>query len=141
MKKKHRIVIDTNIFVSGLINPRGACYKLIDHFLYRHFDLILCAEILNEYEFVLRHSALISPDDAAEFLYLLKQAAIFCKIENVLQICIDTSDNKFFETAIAGGANFLVTKNMRHFPLKKYEGLRIVKVSKALTELEKNLSA
>jgi len=31
MTNKLKFVIDTNIFIAGLINEKGACRKLIDH--------------------------------------------------------------------------------------------------------------
>lgn len=46
-------------------------------------------------------------------------------------------DDKFLETAVAGGADFLITKNFKHFPLKSYEGVRFVNVATFLKELEK----
>lgn len=43
----------------------------------------------------------------------------------------------FLETAVAAGADFLVTKNLKHFPRKSYDGVRIVNVATFLNELEK----
>jgi hypothetical protein len=39
--------------------------------------------------------------------------------------------------ALAGGADFLVTKNLKHFLRKSYQGTRIVNVATFLKELEK----
>ncbi len=44
-------------------------------------------------------------------------------------MCKDPDDNKFLETALVGRAEFLVTKNLKHFPKKKYEDGRIVSVA------------
>ncbi len=35
-----------------------------------------------------------------------------------LDICSDRSDNHFLECAVAGKADYFVTKNIRHFPPK-----------------------
>lgn len=137
MKIKLKFVIDTNIFVAGLINSKGACRKLIDHFLFDHFTLIICREIYQEYEYVLLHSDLIARSDAIEFLGLLRETALFCKIANTLTICTDRDDNKFLEAALESSAEYLVTKNIRHYPYKKYQDVKIVRISKALDALEK----
>jgi len=54
-----------------------------------------------------------------------------------LSICSDLSDNRFLECAVAGNADYLVTKNIRHFPPKEYENIRILRISQFLTVLEK----
>jgi predicted nucleic acid-binding protein len=59
------------------------------------------------------------------------------QITDTLHVCKDPDDDKFLETAIAGGADFLVTKNLKHFPRKSYQGVRIVNVATFLKELEK----
>lgn len=71
---------------------------------------------------------------------LLEEArdlSLLVPISGALQVCKDPDDDVFLETAIAGSADFLVTKNLKHFPKKTYEDARIVKVSAFLRELEK----
>lgn len=50
--------------------------------------------------------------------------------------CADPSDNRFLECAVAGHADYLVTKNIRHFPQKTYEDVKIVRIRKFLSVLE-----
>ncbi|NIR49987.1 PIN domain-containing protein [candidate division KSB1 bacterium] len=54
-----------------------------------------------------------------------------------LAVCTDQSDNRFLECAVAGNADYLVTKNTRHFPPKHYSGVKIVRIRKFLNALEK----
>jgi predicted nucleic acid-binding protein len=58
-------------------------------------------------------------------------------INRMLQVCKDPDDDIFLETAMTGKADFLVTKNLKHFPKKSYQGIKIVKVSAFLRELER----
>jgi predicted nucleic acid-binding protein len=58
-------------------------------------------------------------------------------ITGVLHVCKDPDDDIFLETAFFANADFLVTKNLNHFPKKSYQGVKIVKVSAFLRELEK----
>jgi len=41
------------------------------------------------------------------------------------------------ECAVEGKADYLVTKNIRHFPLKEYQGVNIVRIRKFLDVLER----
>jgi len=59
------------------------------------------------------------------------------EIDGALHVCKDPDDDKFLETAVIGGADFLVTKNLKHFPHKSYGNVRIVNVATFLKELEK----
>jgi len=68
---------------------------------------------------------------------LISKRSRFVQITGAFQICKDSDDDKFLETALAGGADFLVTKNLKHFPHKSYQSVRIVNVTKFLQALEK----
>jgi len=61
------------------------------------------------------------------------------RIEPLIQlnVCSDVSDNRFLECAVAGKADYFITKNIRHFPPKEYMNVKIVKISKFLKVLEK----
>ena len=75
-------------------------------------------------------------------MFLLAELSAFSlhvQISGTLHACKDPDDDKFLETAVAGGANFLVTKNLKHFPYKSYGSVRIVSVATFLEELEKIL--
>lgn len=112
---------------------------MIDHFLADHFDLIVSPEIYDEYKYVLKNSKLIDQMEAIAFIELLHETAMFCYTSNILDICRDKSDNKFLEAAIEGTVDFLVTKNIKRFPYQEYQGIKIVKVSKALKAIEESI--
>ena len=54
-----------------------------------------------------------------------------------LNVCSDLSDNRFLEGAVAGNADYLVTKNIRHFPQKEFLGVKIARVRDFLKVLER----
>jgi hypothetical protein len=135
-EKALKAVIDTNIVYAGLVNRKGAAYKILRRFFKRQFDWITSQTILDEYQSVLSLSQKISQRRSRSFLLLIKTRSVLVQIAGKLQICKDSDDDKFLETALAGGADFLVTKNLNHFPHKSYQGVRIVNVAKFLKELE-----
>jgi len=135
-----RAVIDTNLLVSGLLNDSGAPAKLILRWLKGQFDTLISDETMNEYAYILHHLPEINQRKADDLLGELRISGIRVAILGTLQVCKDADDDKFLETAVNGEADYLVTKNTKHFPRKSYQNVRIVKVSKFLEELEKQFS-
>ena len=132
-----KIVVDTNVLVSGLLNDTGAPAKLILRWLQGQFDLIISKLTFEEYEYVLARLSQVNQDKVSELLDEVRASALQVMIHSELRVCKDPQDDKFLETAIVGDADFLVTKNLKHFPAKSFQNVRIVKISTILSELEK----
>ncbi|MEK7728679.1 MAG: putative toxin-antitoxin system toxin component, PIN family [candidate division KSB1 bacterium] len=130
-------VIDTNIFMAARLNPPGAPAKIRRRWRQRQFEILISDEIFDEYSDVLKHAPAISEIDVQLLLDELRFFAQRVTISGMLHACKDLEDDKFLETAVTGGADFLVTKNLKHFPRKSHEGVRIVNVANFLNELEK----
>ena len=135
-----KAVIDTNVFVAGLLNSTGAPAKLILRWLKGQFDLVISEQTMQEHEFVFRHLQEVDQDKASELLKELRLSALRVAIPEQLHVCKDADDDKFLETAVIASADFLVTKNTKHFPAKRYQSVRIVTVSKFLDFIEKQFS-
>jgi putative PIN family toxin of toxin-antitoxin system len=132
-----KAVIDTNVVFAGLANRKGAAFKIFQRFFQGQFSWINSVETLDEYEGVLSLSKKISTISLYIFLHLLRNRSVLVQIKNSLHVCKDPDDDKFLETAIIGDADFLVTKNLKHFPRKSFENVRILNVAAFLTEIEK----
>jgi hypothetical protein len=135
-----RVVIDTNHIISAILSSRGASAKLIDWMTREedYFQLLLSQPIWNEYSIV---AEWLIPDsrlaEKQRILNILNLQADWIEPTAQLQVCSDVSDNRFLECAVAGKADYLVTKNIRHFPPKEYAGVKIVQIRKFLKVLEK----
>jgi putative PIN family toxin of toxin-antitoxin system len=132
-----KAVIDTNVVLAGLANRKGAAFKILIRYVMQQFEWINSQPTLNEYQSVLSLSQKVPAARQQAFLRLIKKHSMLVQITGGLQVCKDPDDDKFLETAVTGGVDFLVTKNLNHFPRKSYQGVRIVKVAEFLTELEK----
>ncbi len=132
-----KTVLDTNILVSGLANQSGATAKVIDRWLDGQFVILSSKPVFDEYSRVLLSHPKVSRNNATTLLNGLTKLAQVVQIEEKLTICKDPSDNVFLETAIDGDAKYLVTKNIKHFPFKRYQQVEIVRVAKFLSRLEK----
>lgn len=132
-----RVVIDTNIFIAGLLNLEGGAEKIIKHFKDGIFELVVSRDVFDEYLHVIHlFDNDIPPDKSEELLELIFEKAV--KIESVSSkaLCKDPDDEKFLSVAISGNARYIVTKNKKDFP-HNLSTAKIVNVREFLNELEK----
>ncbi|HEX9652715.1 MAG TPA: PIN domain-containing protein, partial [bacterium] len=85
-------------------------------------------------EAIKQRSSLLAMDKLACPVLILHGSV---ELTGLTRVCKDPDDNKFLETAVIGRADFLVAKNLKHFPRKKYESVRIVSVATFLRSLKK----
>jgi len=141
MQIKLKIVVDTNIFLSGLLNKFGAPAKLINYLRKDAFELVLSGEVLDEYTGVIfEFKNNISIEDAVELFLMIIQKSKFVIPTEKHDVCRDKDDNKFFDRAIAGLTDYIVTKNIKHFPKKVYGDIKIAKIREFLKILEREIA-
>ena len=114
-----RIVLDTNVLVSGLLSPQGASARALGLLLEVEIGLCVDARIVYEYREVLsRPEWKFSPDDALIVLDALLADALTVMPSPMNLTLPDQDDVMFVETAIAAEADAIVTGNKKHFPRK-----------------------
>lgn len=125
-----KIVIDTNVFVSGLIQ-RSYPYLIVNNlFTEGKIDLCISDDLLQEYYLVFRRKKFYKyPDfsNRAETLIAdIEAKSTKFSPQNKLTVISDKDDNKLLELAEECKANFLITGNTSDFTMKKYKSTRIV---------------
>ena len=121
-----RVVVDTNVLVSGLLSPfkpPGIVGLIAAGRLRLCYDM----RIIAEYDDVLRRPAF--PFEAAEAAALLAQVRAGGEVAagEPLKIRLPHPDDEpFLEVALSAQAEFLVTGNLRHFPHDRCHGVRVV---------------
>jgi putative PIN family toxin of toxin-antitoxin system len=111
-----RVVVDTNVLVSGLLNPHGPPGRIIDLAVAGQIAILYDDRILSEYRAVLQRPRFgFDIADIQVLLGYLEQQG-----ESVLALPVkleldDPDDLPFLEVAVAGFADALVTGNVRHF--------------------------
>lgn len=113
-----RVVLDTNVIVSGLLASEGLPAVILDLALQGKVRAALSPPILVEMERVLRRPRFdFEPRKIGSFLALFKSRAKLVYPSRTLVVCReDPSDNYFLECAEAANADFLITGNKAHFP-------------------------
>ncbi|MBA4393114.1 MAG: putative toxin-antitoxin system toxin component, PIN family, partial [Desulfobacca sp.] len=131
-----RTVIDTNIFLAGLLNAEGGAAKIIRAFRDGEFDLVITPEVFDEYVRVLHlFDNAIPASKSEELLEHVFEKAVKVRPAAARGVCTDTDDEKFISAALAGQAVRLVTKNKKHFH-KEVSSIKIVTVREFLREVE-----
>ena len=121
-----RVVLDTNVVVSGLATPTGPCAQILDLTVEGKVQPCVDARVLEEYERVLRRPDLpISPEKAEEFLEFIPVIAEIVSPVPLAVVLPHEDDRPFLETAREAAA-ILVSGNLRHFPARKRAGVTVL---------------
>jgi len=122
-----RIVLDTNVLVSGLLKPSGNERRVLRLGLSgQRVTVLLSAAIMREYEAVLPRPRLkLTASEVSQTLEAIRTAAEWVEPAFTLAVTKDEPDNRFLECAVAGQAACIVTGNARHFP-RQYKRIQIV---------------
>ena len=90
-----RAVVDTDIFLAGLLNADGGSAKIVLAFRDGEFELIVSAEVFNEY---------------VRVIHLFDNAVSASKSEELLELVFEKAV-KVRAVASGGGARMRMTKN------------------------------
>ena len=122
-----RVVIDTNVLVSGVMNPQGSPGRILDELLAGAFTVLYDDRIMSEYREVLARPAfgfsLTDIDALLDFIEMTGEPVTGLRLPIVLP---DSRDLPFLEVAAAGRADAVITGNTRHF--KPRRGQHSVKI-------------
>lgn len=133
-----RIVLDTNIFVSALIQSRGHSATLVSAWLEAEFALVTSNAQLDELRRVVSRPRLekwITRKECDKLLDSIPVEAILVEPVQV-QISPDPDDDVILGTAIAGNANLIVTGDKSHLlALKNVAGIPIVSAREACQQI------
>lgn len=132
-----RVVVDTNIFLAGLLNADGGSAKIILAFRDGEFELVVSPEVFDEYVRVIHlFDNAVPANKSEELLELVFEKSVKVEPAAAGGRCSDADDEKFLAAALAGRAAFLVTKNRKHFPPDTLSPM-IVNVREFLREIER----
>ncbi len=124
-----RVVLDTNVAISGLLKEDSAPALILSLVLGGHIKLCMTEEIFAEYTGVLSREKFKDLDHASVKKILLsmrRKSLLVSPSTKINVIKIDPEDNKFLECALETHADYLVTGNRRHFTMAHYGKTRII---------------
>jgi putative PIN family toxin of toxin-antitoxin system len=123
-----RIVLDTNVFISGIFFT-GPPYQILKAWRDGRVRLLVSPSILDEYQRIGAELGLKFRDvDLKPFLDLLTvQAEIVLAPTLPPVIHDDPSDDKFLEVAVAGKASHIISGDKHLLKLSEFQGIQIIK--------------
>ncbi len=130
--KLKKAVVDTNVFVSGLITEAGYPYQLIKQLETDSFILVNSQTLRRELEEVLRRtkfSALLTEKKIVALLRLVDVTSVIFSPLSTLPVEVrDPKDRIVLATALGGRADYLVTGDQDLLVLNGHRALKELKI-------------
>lgn len=125
-----KVIIDTNVFVSALIQRSYPHLIVRDLFIEERIQLCVSDELLAEYYEVLSRPKFSRFPDffirAEGLLADIDRRAVKYYPTMKINLISDQDDNKILELAEESRADFIVTGNTNDFTFSEYNGTRIL---------------
>lgn len=120
------VVIDTNVFISGLLKPHSTPGEILDMIFSGQIVPVFDDRILTEYEDVMRRKKFGFPGKIVDGLLLSMQTLGKLVVPEHTDIKLpDEYDRCFYECARSSITKVLVTGNKKHFPKRVCSGIKV----------------
>ena len=131
-----RVVLDTNILIGALITKRTPPDSLYRAWLRGEIELVTSTAQIRELADVLARERLqrfLDADEAAAIVGNIGTRAVVLDELPSVSRSPDPMDNRILATAIAGGADLIVSGDKKHMlALREVDGIPVVTARKAL---------
>ena len=113
-----KVVLDTNVLISGLINPQGIPAQIVNLLINGRITLLYDDRILAEYVEVLNRKKFgLGGSVIAPLVDYIKNEREYVAAEPIsAKGFVDNDDRMFYEVAKTGKARCIVTGNKDHYP-------------------------
>lgn len=126
MRKRRRVVFDTNILVSALVFPGGRGEAALRRIIEQTDQLVLSRPIVDELLDVLARKFARNAEELAHVAVFVTELAVVVAPKRRLRVVKDDADNRVIECAVAGRAEVIVTGDKALLALKFHEKIRIL---------------
>ena len=129
-KKKYKIVIDTNVFISALKSKRGASFKLLFDTSREKFEQNISPSLIFEYESVAKRDSsniVLSDFEIDSILDMICKWSIKCEIYFLWRPYLkDPKDDFVLELAVESQSDFIITYNKNDFKGTEKFGVKVL---------------
>ncbi len=124
-----RVILDTNIFISGIFWEGNYCSQIIE--CWREGKIILTSspEIIQELVETMRDFKIKLPEEIIQEWknIILENAVIVIPTKKLDIVQNDPKDNKFFEAALAADAQYIISQDKKHIlSIPEFRGIRTI---------------
>jgi len=126
-KPKPMVVIDTNVFVSGL-TFKGKPREVLDLIWRGDIEACISSFILKELEETLKKDFSWDRDQIKHTIEKIKAKTILVHPKNKVSVVKEKDDdNRILECAVEGRVQYLISGDRKHLlPLEEYQGAKIL---------------
>ena len=132
-RRRHRVIIDTNLLISFLINKD---YSKLDRILsHKQITLLYSQELIDEFIEVARRPKFkryFSISNIQELVLQISTRAEFIEVTAKVEMCSDPKDNFLLALAKDGQATHLLTGDKDLLSLKKYSRAELITITEYL---------
>ena len=122
-------VIDTSVFISGVLTRKGTSGLVLDH-AFERCTVLFSEATFEELERKLKHpkfSRVVSKETAQRVLALCTELGAWIEPETVEAVSRDSEDDMFLAVAKAGDARQIVSLDKDLLVLNPWQGVEILK--------------
>jgi putative PIN family toxin of toxin-antitoxin system len=142
-----RVVVDTNVTVSAVINRVGFPARVMAAFAAGRFTLVTSEPLLEELAVKLclpriQRRTGLSPDQVTDLIDSMRELAEVVEVTGEVKLCRDPDDDLVIEMALKGKADVLVSRDedLTRAPevltALESSGVRVLTVARFLADLE-----
>jgi len=134
LRKKTKIIIDTNLWISFLITRNYI--KLDNVFADKNIQLLFSQKLWTEFITVVTRSKFkkyFSEEDVNDLVSKMHKRSKMIQTKTTINLCRDTKDNFLLELATDGKAHFLLTGDNDLLSMKEIGTTRILTIQEFLT--------
>lgn len=112
-----RVVVDTNVIVSGLLKAGTPPAMVLNLVVSESIRLLVDEAVLSEYGTVLgRNKFGFDSEAIADLMSFIRHESEHVVTTPAAKTTADPDDQVFYDIAITGRADYLITGNTAHFP-------------------------
>lgn len=133
-QKPHRVVVDTNVFFSGIAFG-GKPNLIIKRVLLEQVITFSSPVLLAELAEILSKKAGYPNKRIDQIINQLKEVCVIVQPIKSIQVCRDPKDNWVLEAAVEGSCDYVITGDRDLLDLKKYKNIFILTPSDFLARI------
>lgn len=122
-----KAVFDTNVLIAAFLTE-GLCSGLLLRARKQAFNLVLCDDIIGEFQGILTNKFKLSSSDISEITTIVTEATseILHQTASLGRICRDPNDDMVIACAVDANADYIVTGDEDLLILKRYKDIVII---------------
>lgn len=123
---KPRVVLDTNVYLSGIIFG-GNCRHILDLMIKKEIKVVISPAILLEISQKLKQKFKWSQNQIFTTIKtIIKSTKVVQPQIKIGAVKMDKSDDKIIEAAVTGRVNYIISGDRHLLKIKQYQKIKIV---------------